>query len=146
MATHSSTLAWRIPGTEEPGGLPSMGSHRVGHNWLNLAAAAAAADDDNYSPNYSLLQVPVGAGEKNRYKYISGAAKPQIDSFLVNSAQSREHKYLRIYRTKFTLSHSYPIYIIALKFSFYCFLSKIEFLPLKRFGSLWLMVLLGHNY
>ena len=32
MATHSSVLAWRIPGTGEPGGLPSMGSHRVGHN------------------------------------------------------------------------------------------------------------------
>ena len=43
MATHSSVLAWRIPGTEEPGGLPSMGSHRVGHNWCDLAAAAAAA-------------------------------------------------------------------------------------------------------
>ena len=33
MATHSSVLAWRIPGTGEPGGLPSMGSHRVGHDW-----------------------------------------------------------------------------------------------------------------
>ena len=32
MATHSSVLAWRIPGTEEPGGLPSLGSHRVGHD------------------------------------------------------------------------------------------------------------------
>ena len=32
IATHSSVLAWRIPGTGEPGGLPSMGSHRVGHN------------------------------------------------------------------------------------------------------------------
>ena len=42
MATHSSILAWRIPGTEEPDGLPSMGSHRVGHNWSDLAAAAAA--------------------------------------------------------------------------------------------------------
>jgi len=41
MATHSSVLAWRIPGTEEPGGLPSMGSHRVGHDWSDLAAAAA---------------------------------------------------------------------------------------------------------
>ena len=38
MATHSSVLAWRIPGTGEPGGLPSMGSHRVGHNWSDLAA------------------------------------------------------------------------------------------------------------
>ena len=43
MATHSSVLAWRIPGTGEPVGLPSMGSHRVGHNWSDLAAAAAAA-------------------------------------------------------------------------------------------------------
>ena len=41
MATHSSVLAWRIPGTGEPGGLPSMGLHRVGHDWSNLAAAAA---------------------------------------------------------------------------------------------------------
>ena len=51
MATHSSMLAWRIPGTGEPGGLPSMGSHRVGHSWSDLAAAAAAC----------LLEVP---GEK----------------------------------------------------------------------------------
>ena len=41
MATHSSVLAWRIPGTGESGGLPSMGSHRVGHDWSDLAAAAA---------------------------------------------------------------------------------------------------------
>ena len=40
MATHSSVLAWRIPGMGEPGGLPSMGSHRVGHDWSDLAAAA----------------------------------------------------------------------------------------------------------
>ena len=43
MATHSSILVWRIPGTEEPSGLPSMGSHRVRHDWGDLAAAAAAA-------------------------------------------------------------------------------------------------------
>ena len=42
MATHSRVLAWRIPGTGEPGGLASMGSHRVGHDRSNLAAAAAA--------------------------------------------------------------------------------------------------------
>ena len=40
MATHSSVLAWRIPGNGEPGGLLSMGSHRVGHDWSDLAAAA----------------------------------------------------------------------------------------------------------
>ena len=42
MTTHSSVLAWRISGMGEPGGLPSMGSHRVGHDWSDLAAAAAA--------------------------------------------------------------------------------------------------------
>ena len=45
MATHSSVLAWRIPGTGEPGEMPSMGSHRVRHDWSNLAAAAAAATE-----------------------------------------------------------------------------------------------------
>ena len=43
MATHCSILAWRIPGTGEPGGLPSLGSHRVRHDLSDLAAAAAAA-------------------------------------------------------------------------------------------------------
>ena len=42
MAIHSSILAWRIPGTEEPGGLPSVGLHRVKHDWCDLAAEAAA--------------------------------------------------------------------------------------------------------
>ena len=39
MATHSNIIAWRIPGMAEPGGLPSMGSHRVGHDWSEAAAA-----------------------------------------------------------------------------------------------------------
>ena len=47
MATHSSVLAWRIPGTGEPGRLPSVGSHRVGHDWSDLAAAAAASVEVN---------------------------------------------------------------------------------------------------
>ena len=41
MATHSSVLAWRIPGMRKPGGLLSMGSNRVGHDLSDLAAAAA---------------------------------------------------------------------------------------------------------
>ena len=55
MATHSSILAWRIPGMGEPGGLPSMGSHRVGHDWSDLAAAAAAVC---ICPNTSLPIYP----------------------------------------------------------------------------------------
>ena len=42
MATHSSVPAWKIPWTEKPGRLQSMGSHRVGHDWSDLAVAAAA--------------------------------------------------------------------------------------------------------
>ena len=49
MATHPSVLAWRIPGTGEPVGLPSMGSHRVGHDCRDLAAAAAAAGFELWS-------------------------------------------------------------------------------------------------
>ena len=45
MATHSSVLAWRIPGTEEPGGLPSMGSHRVGKNPMNRRAWQAIVQE-----------------------------------------------------------------------------------------------------
>ena len=45
MATNSSVIAWRIPGMVEPGGPPSMGSHKVGHDWRDLAEAVAAALD-----------------------------------------------------------------------------------------------------
>ena len=51
MATHSSVLAWRIPGTGEPGGLSSMGSHRVGHDWSDLAAAACLTQEAYFWKN-----------------------------------------------------------------------------------------------
>ena len=53
IATHSSVLAWRIPWTAGPGGLPSMGSHRVRHDWSDLAVAAAAVNK-NYEPHHSM--------------------------------------------------------------------------------------------
>ena len=63
MATHSSVLAWRIPGTEEPGGLPSMGSHRVGHDWRKLAAAVFSPGEGNGTPlQYSCLKNPMDGG------------------------------------------------------------------------------------
>ena len=43
MATHSSVLAWRVPGTGEPGGLPSMGSHRVGHDWSDSSSSRSSS-------------------------------------------------------------------------------------------------------
>ena len=64
MATHSSVLAWRIPGTGKPGGLPSLGSHRVGHDWSDLAAAAAAAIKHLYFTNE----------QRSARKYLSGTS------------------------------------------------------------------------
>ena len=58
MATHSSILAWRIPGTEEPSGLPSVRSRRVGHDSNNLAAAAARCFLTSY------FSIPVPYNEK----------------------------------------------------------------------------------
>ena len=52
MATYSSVLAWRLPGMREPGGLPSMGSHRVGHDGHDLAAAATAAEKNFKASRY----------------------------------------------------------------------------------------------
>ena len=60
MATHSIVLAWRIPGMAEPGGLPSMGSRRVGHDWSNLAAAAGYIKIQLYVRNWwYILSFPV---------------------------------------------------------------------------------------
>ena len=67
MATHSSVPAWRIPGTGEPGGLLSMGSHRVGHDWSDLAAAAAA--DSEFIPVKRLEQF---LGHTEHSRNISG--------------------------------------------------------------------------
>ena len=64
-------FAWRIPGTGEPGGLPSMGSHRVGHDWSNLAAAATSVDSSSerfchinwlpFSPLFLAVLIGIGA-------------------------------------------------------------------------------------
>ena len=74
MATHSSTLAWRIPGMGEPGGLPSMASQRVRHNWSDLAAAAAV-----------LISVEIlhplsssSYGAKNKSQHENSHPKPSI--------------------------------------------------------------------
>ena len=63
MATHSSILAWRIPGTGKPDGLPSMGSHRVGHDWSDLAAAAASKNTRDLS------QSSISSNSKNQRNF-----------------------------------------------------------------------------
>ena len=56
MATHSRVLAWRIPGTGEPGGLPSMGSHRVGYDWSDSSSSSSSS-----SPTTDGTCAPCGA-------------------------------------------------------------------------------------
>ena len=69
MAAHSSVLAWRIPGTGEPGGLPSMGSHRVGHDWSDLAAAAAGIEwKEKYYPIPHFMAFTVGVETSKKWK------------------------------------------------------------------------------
>ena len=59
MATHSSTTAWRIPWTEEPGRLQSIGSHRAGHDWNDKAATAAILKPDIYLASSSFIFFPL---------------------------------------------------------------------------------------
>ena len=74
MATHSSVLAWRIPGIGEPGGLPSMGSHRVRHNRSDLAAAAAIC---LWASQVVLVvkNPPANVGDIRDARLLSGAGK-----------------------------------------------------------------------
>ena len=67
MVTHSSVLAWRIPGTGDPGGLPSMGLHRVGHNWSNLAAAAEEERVHDLMELYTLVDRQKEKNEENTF-------------------------------------------------------------------------------
>ena len=84
MATHSSVLAWRTPGMGEPGGLPSVGSHRVGHDWSDLAAAAAAAD----ATSLSSTSFPTKSWAPYSFWVLPFRASPSVHS---------AHKALRIW-------------------------------------------------
>ena len=82
MATRSSILAWRIPGTEEPGGLPSMGSHGVGHDCSDLAAAVAARSSTGASLEalaswvaLVIKNLPANAGDARDASLICGSGR-----------------------------------------------------------------------
>ena len=81
MATHSCVLAWRIPGTAEPGGLPSMGSHRVGHDWSDLAVAVAV------QYNSAVKKVKVKLLSRVRLFAISWTVAYQAPPFMALSRQ-----------------------------------------------------------
>ena len=72
MATHSSVLAWRIPGMAEPGGLLSMGSHGVGHDWSDLTAATAAVKftSDLFKRKGSLMTSMIMSGHLTKSVHL----------------------------------------------------------------------------
>ena len=98
MATHFSVLAWRIPGMGEPSGLPSMGLHRVGHNWNDLAAAAAALQEEKSCRDgwYIIICMhlkPLNCIFKNGYDgkfsmYILSQFKKKLEKIFFNSHRS----------------------------------------------------------
>ena len=90
MATHSSVLAWWIPGTEEPGRLPSLGSHRVRHDWSNLAAATHIY----VSPNLPIY--------------------PTIPLFLLGGSISVPSRVIKIFLHKPLCDHNEPKYYSSL--------------------------------
>ena len=95
MATHSSIFAWRIPGTEEPSGLPSMGLYRVGHDWSDLAAAAAAAADRWW------LGMEYPRGLHSHLRHIGGTAGKAVTAFPVGHSlgfftQQPDPKYSKV--------------------------------------------------
>ena len=86
MATHSSVLAWRIPGTGEPGGLPFMGSHRVGHDWSNLAAAAAANIKMGFTAISVVKNPPANVRDTRNTGLILGQEDPLEEEISTHSS------------------------------------------------------------
>ena len=86
MATHSSVLARRTPGTGEPGGLPSMGSHRVGHDWSDLAAAAG---DNEGQGSFGML--PSMGSQRVGYDLVTKQQSQSMQSITVTTNYPRLH-------------------------------------------------------
>ena len=89
MATHSSVLAWRIPGTGEPGGLPSVGSQRVRHNWSDLAAAAADTSQLRESLSYRWRVNHLWSKGRTNCK---SPVNPQAEEFSFHKCKNRSSK------------------------------------------------------
>ena len=101
MATHSSTLAWKIPWMEEPGGLQSMGSRRVGHDWLHFHFSLSCVGEGNGNPlQYSCLENPRDVGawwaaiygvaqSQTRLKWLSPSSSSINISETINSSRAK---------------------------------------------------------
>ena len=152
MATHSSVLAWRIPGMGEPGGLPSMGSHRVGHDWSDLAAAAAAhcwwectlvqplwkrvlrvLKVKNRTTVWSNNHTPGCAAQENKNAILKRYVHPNVHKYFVYKSQDMQATYISINR----VNNKWCICTME-----YHFAVKKKFCHLQQYGQtcrvLWL--------
>ena len=106
MATHSSVLAWRIPGMGEPGGLPSLGSHRVGHDWSNLAAAAAATITLQLQSLWTSTSFSFGCNKHGfKYRIIFLIAKTEEGRYGIRRKFHSEYMWL-LWHSLHWLTHS----------------------------------------
>ena len=112
MATHSSVLAWRIPGTGEPGGLPSMGLHRARHNWSNLTAIELVRREGRH----------VGSFGQSREKEHGepGATRPWLESSHQSQAtvQDRFWQVAKVgYATMFHRGRTHPEFSLYIQWA-----------------------------
>ena len=102
-ATHSSVLAWRIPGMGKPGGLRSMGSHRVGHDWSDLAAAWCLILEEDPATHSSILawRIPMDRGAWQAT--VHWVAKSQTRLKRLSSSSREIGRYVCMYLWKQSL-------------------------------------------
>ena len=114
MPTHSSVLAWRIPGTVEPGGLPSMGSHRVGHDWSDLAAVAAEYTVWNAGLEEAQAGIKIAGRNINNLRYedhttLVAESEEELKSLLMKVKAESEKVGLKLNIQKAKIIASGPI-------------------------------------
>ena len=114
MATHSSILAWRIPGTGEPSGLPSMGSHRVRHDWSDLAATAAEYIMRNAGLEEAQAGIKIAGRNINNLRYaddttLMAESEEELESLLMKVKGESEKVGLKLNIQKTKIMASGPI-------------------------------------
>ena len=132
MATHSSVLAWRIPWTQEPGGLLSTGSHRVGHDWSDLAASWFSTSLPVSSVPLQLtfhpmcLMEPKLCLDHSYVSVLSGAGKNhQTVNIIATKCYDHQPQFPMLYDSKFSRHFSHYSTVIS-PFFFLSSLSSIS--------------------
>ena len=160
MATHSSTLAWKIPWTEEPGRLESMGSPRVGHNWVtSLSLFTSCIGEGNSNPlRCSCLENPRDG--KAWWAAIYGVAQSQTQLKRLSSSSSSRNIQTHVFykhdlRAHFTsqmlkhvfynfnVSHTILLSYFALIMGCYCFTENMQNFNFLVFLSISLLFILN---